>query len=138
MAAAELSIEGSPSGVAGAARAFDAFSRQHALPGEASRAAQVALDEILSNAVKAGFEAENERRIDLSFEVADGVLELVVRYDGPAFDPLARKDPDTQAALEERPVGGLGIYFVKKLMDGVDYQRTGNTNCLRMRKRINA
>ena len=138
MVAEEIKAEGSAAGVAAVATAFDAFSRTQSLPGDVVQAGQVALDEILSNVVKAGFEPGAERSIDVSFEVAAGTLQLVVSYNGIPFDPLARPDPDTGAALDDRAVGGLGIYLVKKLMDGVDYERIGGQNRLRMTKRIPA
>ena len=98
----------------------------------------MALDEILSNIVKAGSEPGTAGRIDVSFDVSGPTLEIVVSYNGARFDPLARKDPDTRASLDDRAVGGLGIYLVKKLMDGVTYERVGGENRLRMTKRIDA
>ena len=133
-----IRAEGSAAGIAFVAATFDAFSRRHRLPGEVAQAGQVALDEILSNVVKAGFESGAERRMDVSFDIEDGVLEIVVGYNGLPFDPLSRQDPDTSAALEDRAVGGLGIYLVKKLMDGTSYERIGGANRLRMTKRIGA
>lgn len=137
MAAETIKADGSAEGVALVARAFDAFSEGHRLPGEVAQVAQVALDEVLSNVVKAGFEPDaRSRAMDVSFGVDQGELEIVVSYVGVPFDPLARHDPDTRAALEDRAVGGLGIYLVKKLMDGVSYDRIDGANRLRMRKRI--
>ena len=136
MAAKEWRVEGSSAGIAGAARALDTFSEERLLPSALVRTAHVALDEVLSNVVKAGFEPGARGHFEMSLDTTAGVLELVVRYDGHPFNPLDRKDPDTHAALDDRPVGGLGIYFVKKLMDTVEYQRVGGANQLRMTKRI--
>jgi len=136
MAAETITAEASPAGVSGIAAAFDRFSHRHAVPSRVTEAGQVALDEVLSNIVKAGFEPGSAGRIDVSFELAGPVLEIVVGYNGAPFDPLARKDPDTRASLDDRAVGGLGIYLVKKLMDEVVYERVGGDNRLRMTKRI--
>lgn len=138
MAAEMIRIEGSAAGVAAAARAFDAFSERHHLPGAVVQAAQVALDEVLSNVVKAGFEPGALRSVEVSLEIKDGALEMGVSYNGLEFDPLARHDPDTLTGLDDRPVGGLGIYLVKKLMDAASYDRIGGTNRLHMTKRIPA
>ena len=132
-----IKADGSAEGVALVARAFDAFSAGNQLPREVAQVAQVALDEVLSNVVKAGFEpGARSRSMDVTFGVAEGDLEIVVSYEGVPFDPLVRQDPDTRAALDDRAVGGLGIYLVKKLMDGVSYERLEGANRLRMRKRI--
>ena len=56
--------------------------------------------------------------------------------DGPAFDPLAAQAPDTTLGLDERPVGGLGLMLVRRLMDDVAYERRDGRNHLRLRRRL--
>ena len=58
--------------------------------------------------------------------------EVVVSDDGPAFDPLAAAAPDTSLGVEERPIGGLGIALVRRLMDEVEYERRDGRNHLRL------
>jgi serine/threonine-protein kinase RsbW len=70
----------------------------------------------------------------IDLEPAEGRLELGVSDDGPAFDPLAMATPDIDAPLEERPIGGLGIYLVREMMAGVSYERRDGRNVLRMWK----
>ena len=55
---------------------------------------------------------------------------------GIPFDPLARRDPDINLSAEEREIGGLGIFMVKKTMDEVRYERIENQNVLTMIKKI--
>ena len=55
---------------------------------------------------------------------------------GTPFDPLAREDPDLSLPAEKREIGGLGIYMVKKNMDGVSYAYRDGQNVLTMRKII--
>lgn len=57
-------------------------------------------------------------------------LDLVLEDDGPEYDPLAREEVDTEAELEERDVGGLGVHLVRKLTQGARYERRGATNRL--------
>ena len=54
---------------------------------------------------------------------------------GTEYDPLKKEDPDTSLSAEDREVGGLGIYLVKKTMDRVDYARSNNYNILTLEKR---
>ena len=55
---------------------------------------------------------------------------------GMPYDPLARPDPDVTLPAEERQIGGLGIYLVKKSMDDMTYRRDGDRNVLTIRKRV--
>ena len=55
---------------------------------------------------------------------------------GIPFNPLEKKDPDTTLSAAEREVGGLGIFLVKKTMDGMEYKREGNTNIVTIHKKI--
>lgn len=97
---------------------------------------ELALEEVFINvamhAAKPGFMPQ----VELVFERDGEHVSLAVCDDGPAFDPLAAPPPDVDAALEDRPVGGLGIYLIREMMDDVTYQRTGARNCLRMVKRV--
>ena len=68
---------------------------------------------------------ENDVSVEISFEDA-----------GVPFDPLAKEDPDVTLSAEERPIGGLGIYMVKKSMDDVQYQYKDGKNIFTMRKNI--
>jgi len=55
---------------------------------------------------------------------------------GKPFNPLAKKDPDITLSSEERPIGGLGILMVKRMMDEVTYRYEKGNNILTMRKKI--
>jgi serine/threonine-protein kinase RsbW len=64
-----------------------------------------------------------------------GELKAEVEDDGQPFNPLEAPEVDTTKPLEERTIGGLGIHLVRKLMDGLDYQRQGDRNLLTMKKK---
>ena len=59
---------------------------------------------------------------------------ITFRDKGVAFNPLEKEDPDVTQSAEERQIGGLGIYIVKKTMSEVTYAREGDENVLRIRK----
>jgi serine/threonine-protein kinase RsbW len=140
MASSEsLRVPASGEGVRRVADGLDAFSGEHRLPLETIQAAQVALDEILSNTVRSGYEPGTPPgEIEVRFGIRDGLLEILISDDARPFNPLEREDPDVSAPLEEKPIGGLGIYLVKRLMDVVEYERAGGRNRLRLGKRIGA
>ncbi len=65
-----------------------------------------------------------------------GVLRITFRDWGIPFDPLAKTDPDISLSVEEREIGGLGIFMAKKVMDTMDYRYENGQNVLTMTKKI--
>ncbi|WP_027407097.1 SpoIIE family protein phosphatase [Anaerovibrio sp. RM50] len=63
-------------------------------------------------------------------------IELKFIDEGIPYNPLERDDPDIEASLDDRKIGGLGIYLVKKKVDDITYQRQGNKNILTIRKKM--
>lgn len=70
-------------------------------------------------------------------ETEEGQKEVVIRFqdEGTPYDPFARKDPDLALPIEERPVGGLGVYMVKQFMDDAShcYERGYNVTVIKKR-----
>lgn len=133
----QLTVPGTHEGTARLLDGFVAFAQRHAeVLRPVSSDICVVLDEVVSNIVKYGYDNSAQREIIVVIELRDGLVELDILDDAPAFNPLERAAPATDAALEDRPVGGLGIHIVKKLMDEVVYRREGGRNHLALRKRL--
>lgn len=66
-------------------------------------------------------------------EHPSGVV-LVFEDEGMPYDPLAKEDPNTEAPIEERDIGGLGIFLVKKNVDDIHYEYRDRKNVLTIRK----
>ena len=64
------------------------------------------------------------------------ILTIELRDAGVPFNPLDKEDPDITLSAEDRPIGGLGIFLCKKLMDSVEYEFVNGCNKLTIRKRI--
>lgn len=97
---------------------------------------RLAVDELVTNVITHGYDDQSPHEILLTLELTPGTARMSLEDDGRPFDPLSRPEPDVHAPLECRPVGGLGIHFVRATMDGVEYQRTDGKNILRMIKKI--
>jgi anti-sigma regulatory factor (Ser/Thr protein kinase) len=97
---------------------------------------ELALEEIFMNVVMHGSPAGPTLRVDVFLTLCDDSLTLMIEDDGPSFDPLSLAAPDVTASLEERRIGGLGVYLVRQMMDAVCYQRLGARNQLSMTKRV--
>ena len=106
------------------------------LPPAEATTFELALEEIFMNVVMHGSPAGRAPRVEVFLALCEGSLTLIVEDDGPSFDPLSLAAPDVTASLEERHVGGLGVYLVRQMMDAVSYQRLGVRNQLTMTKRI--
>jgi len=85
---------------------------------------KLAADELCTNIIQYGFQGREPGLISLTFNVEEGVSRLIIRDDGRFFPPDQAQSPDIEAGWDEREIGGLGIYFVKELMDNVTYNRT--------------
>jgi serine/threonine-protein kinase RsbW len=129
-----LTVPATNDGVRLAAEGFDAFAAEHGLSRHVSWPFQVALDELVSNVVHHGARKSTERRIDIELRLADEQLEVVVVDDGAPFDPLLADEPDTTLPIEERPIGGVGLVIVKRLMDSIAYERAGGCNRVTLRR----
>ena len=91
----------------------------------------ICLDEIASNVMK--FSKASELTVRLEHDAAAGAWCLSFIDDGTPWNPLTHADPDITLPAQERPIGGLGLLMVKKMMDEVTYAREGETNVLRLR-----
>ena len=71
-------------------------------------------------------------------EVSEDPLAVVITFidNGVPYDPLAKADPDITLSAEERGIGGLGIYMVKKTMDDISYEYKDGQNILRIKKNL--
>lgn len=95
----------------------------------------IAVEEMFTNIVKYAYENKGGKAIvKISFDSKKLSVELI--DNGPEFDPLAKEDPDIDLGVEDRPIGGLGIFMVKKLMDEVTYARVDSTNVVTLVKYI--
>ncbi len=82
---------------------------------------QLAVDEACTNAIVHGLEQDTAKSFRLTIEDHPGEIHVRLTERGKPFDYNSVKEPDPNAPLEEREIGGLGIFFVKQLMDEVDF-----------------
>lgn len=115
---------------------FAAFSRQNSLSPKLVATMNMALDELVSNIIKYGFDDDGRHEIGMRYAIEDGVLVTEIVDDGLPFNMLEKEDPDLNLSIEEKPIGGLGVYLVKQLTDSQHYERRDDRNHLVLRKRI--
>lgn len=87
------------------------------------------VEELFTNTIRHGHGRDSEEPVRLSFDLEPGRIGLTYEDTAPPHDPFAVvAAPDEAAAVEERPVGGLGVLLVASLARDVEYRRTGGTN----------
>ena len=94
------------------------------------------MGEILTNIISYGYTDSGEHEITVRLSIEPGEMRVDVEDDGKPFNPLEAPEVDTTKPLEERALGGLGVHLVRKLTDGLEYQRHEGKNLLIMKKHL--
>lgn len=97
----------------------------------------IAIDELFGNIAHYAYHPSTGPAT-VQVEVKEEPLEVIITFidQGVPYDPLQKKDPDTSMSAEDRQIGGLGIYMVKKSMDGIAYEYRDGKNILKIRKNM--
>lgn len=97
---------------------------------------KLAVDEACTNIIEHGYKGMDPGSIILSFRVEpDRVLVQITDF-GHIFEPTDAPKPDIEAPLEDRPLGGMGLYLIYQTMDNIDYQSSEDGNTLTFTKFI--
>ena len=106
-------------------------------PMKAQMQIDIAIDELFGNIAHYAYNPEIGNAT-VRVEVTGDPLAVVITFidNGVPYDPLAKADPDTTLSAEERDIGGLGIYMVKKSMDEISYKYQDGKNILTIKKNI--
>ena len=114
--------------------AVQALGEQVGWPEDLSFRVSLVIDELAENVVNYAYEdgaGDGDVEVSVTSEEEAVVIEIV--DEGRPFDPLTEApEPDLTSALEDRPIGGLGVHFTKTLMDEIEYRRESGTNRLRI------
>ena len=103
---------------------FFSVCREHGIDDETAKTLNLALEEWVVNVINYAYPKGMRGHVEVTANVTDDVMTLVIKDHGAAFDPTQHAEVDIDAELDDRDVGGLGIYLVRTIMDGVAYQRT--------------
>lgn len=106
-------------------------------PMKAQMQIDIAIDELFGNIAHYAYNPETGDAT-VRVEVVEDPLSVIITFidNGMPYDPLAQSDPDITLSAEEREIGGLGIYMVKKTMDDITYEYKDGQNILKIKKKI--
>ena len=105
---------------------FFSVCREHNIDDDTAKTLNLALEEWVANVINYAYPKGMRGHVEVTADVSDDVLTLVIKDHGVAFDPTQHAETDIDAELEDRPIGGLGIHLVRTIMDIVEYQRTAD------------
>ncbi len=106
------------------------------LEASATSSMNLALEEAVVNVMDYAYPPGTIDEVHIDAMASDKELCFVIRDKGKPFDPTAQTEADTTLSIKERPIGGLGIFLVRQLMDSINYERTDNQNVLTLRKKL--
>ena len=96
----------------------------------------LAIEEAVVNVMNYAYPEGTTGTVNIEVQANDVRLKFVISDNGKRFDPTTVASVDTTQSAEERPIGGLGIFLVRQLMDSVNYERIGGFNVLTLRKKL--
>jgi len=94
------------------------------------------IEEAITNVVFYAYDDKLPHLIDIDFELDGNEFTIVISDDGRPFDPTQKTDPDISLSVDDRQIGGLGIFLIRKIMDEVSYRRENKKNVLTLVKSI--
>lgn len=130
----DLTIANDLSEIGRLAEEVEGFCDRLGMDAGVAHAINLSVDELLTNTISYGYDGDGPHSIDVRLAAADGAVTVTLSDDGRAFDPTEAEEPDIDAELDDRPIGGLGIHIVRMLMDNVSYERVDGRNVLTLIK----
>ena len=115
---------------------IDRLAQDCGLDMEESMEIKLALEEAVVNIIEHAYPAGQKDEIAIEMEVDGNEFRIEITDKGAEFDPTAVPDANTLASAEERPIGGLGIFLIRRLMNEVNYRREDGENILTLSKKI--
>jgi serine/threonine-protein kinase RsbW len=110
--------------------------KNHSFTDEEILDTQLAVEEAITNAIVHGYhETGTEGEISIRCQATKGIVEIQIEDTAPPFDPLSLPEPDLTSDIDERQIGGLGIFLIRQVMDEIVYRYEKNKNILVLVKR---
>lgn len=133
----EVTVEATLESIPVITEFVDGQLEQFNCPVKAQMQIDIAIDELFSNIVHYAYHP-GTGPATVRVEVIEEPLSVVITFidQGVPYDPLAKADPDVTLSAEEREIGGLGIYIVKKNMNEITYEYKDGRNILKIRKEL--
>jgi serine/threonine-protein kinase RsbW len=118
------------------ANTLERISYEWNIPMDIILSLNLVIEELVTNIIFYGYDDKNEHEINIHLSYKNKLLQMQIEDDGKEFNPLLVLEPEMDKTIENSKIGGLGIHFVRKIMDDISYQRSNNKNKLTLTKRV--
>ena len=116
---------------------IDGFCEQRDIDNDITMSLNLAIEEAVVNVMNYAYPEGTVGYVDIDVEADDNYVTFVISDTGKPFDPTQKDEVNTELSVEDRPIGGLGIHLVRRMMDEISYRYADHRNILTLRKRIN-
>lgn len=130
----QLRLEAAESSLAVLAETLASFAMAQNWPDDIRMHVDLVLEELVFNVISYGYPDGREGCIDVGISQDEQGIHLVVEDDGEPYDPFSQAEPDLTLPLMERPIGGLGVHFIRQFMDDHRYCHLHHRNRVELRK----
>lgn len=133
----ELTVDATVENIASVTDFVDEQLEALGCPLKAKMQIDIAIDELFGNIAHYAYKPD-AGPATVRVEVIENPLAVIITFidHGVQYDPLSAQEPDTTLSAEERKIGGLGIYIVKKSMDEFTYEYKDGQNILKIKKNL--
>ena len=97
---------------------------------------QLAVEEAVVNVINYAYPPDTTGDVNIETIASDTQIQFIISDSGTPFDPTLQPDADTSLSAQQRPIGGLGIFLVRQIMDTVAYRHDGTHNILTLTKTL--
>ncbi|MEZ0171337.1 ATP-binding protein [Microvirga sp. TS319] len=118
--------------------AIEAFCEAHGVPSREAAQLCLVIEEIFTNIVTHGHDEPGGGVVEMRMAPGPLAVRVEIIDDGRPFNPLHAPPPDLDSGVEERPIGGLGVHFLRTMMSDIVYERSQGRNHLRFQKTYTA
>ena len=118
------------------AQFVDEVGEEFSLAPDITSNLNLVLEEAVVNVINYAYPKEEHQHIYLSAKLHEDSIVLVLTDTGKEFDPTMAPEADITLSAEERPIGGLGIFLIRQIMNEVKYERIEGKNVLTLEKKL--
>lgn len=116
---------------------LEEFGQTNKIPSKIIYDFAMAFDELVTNIISYGYGDNNTHEIIIELKIDDGYMTAMICDDAKPFNPLEQPAVDVSKPVEDRQIGGLGIFLVRNLMETVAYEYKDGRNIFKMMKKTN-
>jgi anti-sigma regulatory factor (Ser/Thr protein kinase) len=130
----EMTIESDSSRIPSVSVSLEEVMHTHGFSSEDVLDTQLAVEEVITNIINHGYKNAGGE-IVISCRINVNQAEVRIRDNAPRFDPLSLPEPELDATVQDRKIGGLGVFLVRQVMDEISYRYENGQNVLVMIKK---